>query len=29
MKVELASCGNSDHFQDPDRPMYGCESDHY
>ncbi len=29
MKVELASCGNPDHFQDPDRPMYGCESNHY
>lgn len=27
MKVKLASCGNPDHFQDPDRPMYGCESD--
>lgn len=29
MKVELASCGNPDHSQDPDRPMYGCESNHY
>jgi len=29
MKVKLASCGNPDHFQDPDQPMYGCESNHY
>jgi len=29
MKVKLASCGNPDHFQDPDLPMYGCESNHY
>jgi len=29
MKVELASCGNPDHFQDPDHPMYGCESNRY
>jgi len=29
MKVELASCGNPDHFQDPYRPMYGCESNHF
>ena len=29
MKVELASCGNPDHFQDPNRPMYGCESKHH
>jgi len=27
MEVILASCGNPDHFQDPDQPMYGCESD--
>lgn len=25
MEVILASCGNPDHFQDPDRPMWGCE----
>ena len=29
MEVKLASCGNPDHFQDPDQPMYGCESNHY
>ena len=29
MEVKLASCGNPDHFQDPDLPMYGCESNHY
>ncbi|MBC8551916.1 MAG: hypothetical protein ISR69_14800 [Gammaproteobacteria bacterium] len=29
MKVELASCGNPDHFQDPNQPMYGCEDNHY
>jgi len=29
MKVALASCGNPDHFQDPNRPMYGCERNHY
>ena len=28
MEVKLASCGNPDHFQDPDQPMYGCESNH-
>jgi len=28
MEVILASCGNPDHFQNPDQPMYGCESDH-
>jgi hypothetical protein len=27
MEVLLASCGNPDHFQDPDQPMYGCEGD--
>jgi hypothetical protein len=27
MEVELASCGNPDHFQDPDQPMWGCEGD--
>ena len=27
MEVLLASCGNPDHFQDPERPMWGCESD--
>ena len=27
MEVTLASCGNPDHFQNPDQPMYGCESD--
>jgi len=27
MEVILASCGNPDHFQDPEQPMYGCESD--
>ncbi|MFQ5642329.1 MAG: hypothetical protein ACE5FQ_01380 [Thiogranum sp.] len=26
MEVILASCGNPDHFQDPDQPMYGCEN---
>ena len=26
MEVILASCGNPDHFQDPDQPMFGCES---
>jgi len=26
MEVILASCGNPDHFQDPEQPMYGCES---
>ncbi len=25
MEVILASCGNPDHFQDPDQPMWGCE----
>jgi hypothetical protein len=25
MEVILASCGNPDHFQDPYRPMWGCE----
>lgn len=25
MEVILASCGNPDHYQDPDRPMWGCE----
>ena len=29
MEVNLASCGNPDHFQDPDQPMYGCDSNHY
>jgi hypothetical protein len=29
MEVKLASCGNPDHFQDPDLPMYGCEANHY
>jgi len=29
MKVELASCGNPDHYQDPYQPMYGCESNHF
>ncbi len=24
MEVILASCGNPDHYQDPDRPMWGC-----
>ena len=28
MEVILASCGNPDHFQDPEQPMYGCESNH-
>ena len=28
MEVELASCGNPDHFQNPNRPMWGCESNH-
>ncbi len=27
MEVILASRGNPDHFQDPEQPMYGCESD--
>ncbi|MDH5388528.1 MAG: hypothetical protein OEY06_08765 [Gammaproteobacteria bacterium] len=27
MEVLLASCGNPDHYQDPDQPMWGCESD--
>ena len=27
MEVMLASCGNPDHYQDPDQPMWGCESD--
>ena len=27
MEVMLASCGNPDHFQNPELPMYGCEDD--
>ena len=27
MEVILASRGNPDHFQDPEQPVYGCESD--
>lgn len=27
MKVLLASVGNPDFNQDPDRPMYGCDKD--
>ena len=25
MKVILTSCGNPDHFQDPNQPMFGCQ----
>ena len=24
MKVKLSNCGNPDHGQDPDRPLWGC-----